>query len=154
MKYTLLRALATVAVTAAFVGCSMVPKVLGGGDGDPSRITVVGTAIYRERIVLPPNAMFEATLEDVSRADAPATVLATSRIYPADELPPYRYSLSAPRAQLPASARVVVRARVTVDGQLWFTTTQAYPVLVDGGGKQTIDVLLRAPQTRPGPMQR
>jgi uncharacterized lipoprotein YbaY len=146
--------LATLAATAALVGitsgCGMVPKVLGGGgDGDPTRVTVVGTATYRERITLPPNAMFEATLEDVSRADAPSTVLATSRIYPADELPPYRYSLSAARSDLPATARVVVRARITVEGRLWFTTTQAYPVELGRVGRQTIDVLLRAPETRP-----
>lgn len=153
MTFTLPRAAAVLAATAALAGlvsgCGMVPKALGGGDGDPTRVTVVGTATYRERITLPPNAMFEATLEDVSRADAPATVLATSRIYPADELPPYRYTLSAPRADLPATARVVVRARITVEGRLWFTTAQAYPVEVVRVGKQTIDVLLRAPETRP-----
>ena len=31
-----------------------------------------GTATYRERIALPSAAVFEATLEEVSRADAPA----------------------------------------------------------------------------------
>src|SRR3990172_1248087 len=36
---------------------------------------VTGTASYRERIALPPDAVFEATLEDVSRADAPAEVI-------------------------------------------------------------------------------
>jgi uncharacterized lipoprotein YbaY len=150
--------LAKLAATAALVGitsgCGMVPKSLGGGDGDPTRITVVGTATYRERITLPPNAMFEATLEDVSRADAPSTVLATSRIYPADELPPYRYSLSAARSELPTTARIVVRARITVEGRLWFTTTQAYPVELGRVGRQTIDVLLRAPETRPSPAPR
>ena len=33
---------------------------------------IKGTATYRERIAMPPNAVFEATLEDVSLADAPA----------------------------------------------------------------------------------
>ena len=33
---------------------------------------VTGTASYRERIALPPGAVFEAVLEDVSAADAPA----------------------------------------------------------------------------------
>src|SRR4029434_1841710 len=36
---------------------------------------VKGTATYRERMALPPNAIFEATLEDVSKADAPAEVI-------------------------------------------------------------------------------
>jgi len=33
---------------------------------------VRGTATYRERMALPPGAVLEATLEDVSRADAAA----------------------------------------------------------------------------------
>jgi putative lipoprotein len=33
---------------------------------------VSGTATYRERIALPPDAVFIAVLADVSRADAPA----------------------------------------------------------------------------------
>jgi uncharacterized lipoprotein YbaY len=42
--------------------------------------TIKGTATYRERIALPPGALFEAAIEDVSRADAPASTLATTRI--------------------------------------------------------------------------
>src|SRR6188768_2941949 len=37
--------------------------------------TVRGTATYREKIAMPSDAVFEATLEDVSRADAPAEVI-------------------------------------------------------------------------------
>lgn len=36
--------------------------------------TLEGTATYRERIALPPDAIFEVVLQDVSRADAPADV--------------------------------------------------------------------------------
>jgi hypothetical protein len=36
---------------------------------------VKGTASYRERMALPPGAVLEATLEDVSRADAAAEVI-------------------------------------------------------------------------------
>ena len=35
----------------------------------PPAVTVTGTATYRERLALPPDAVFEATLEDVSRAE-------------------------------------------------------------------------------------
>jgi heat shock protein HslJ len=42
--------------------------------------SVQGTATYRERIALPPGAVFEATLEDVSRADAARSIIATTRI--------------------------------------------------------------------------
>ena len=36
--------------------------------------TLQGTALYRERVALPPDAVFEAVLEDVSPADAPFPV--------------------------------------------------------------------------------
>src|SRR5215510_15339535 len=41
---------------------------------------VKGTARYRERITLPPGAVFEATLEDVSTADAKIEVIGRARI--------------------------------------------------------------------------
>jgi putative lipoprotein len=40
---------------------------------------VRGTVTYRERLALPPDAVFEATLEDVSRAYVPAEVLGRAR---------------------------------------------------------------------------
>jgi heat shock protein HslJ len=41
---------------------------------------VKGTATYRERMALPPGAVLEATLEDVSRADAAAEVIGQTRV--------------------------------------------------------------------------
>ena len=41
--------------------------------------SIDGTA-YRERMALPPVALFEALLEDVSRADAPAETIARTRL--------------------------------------------------------------------------
>lgn len=48
----------------------------GTGEGPemgPSRVT--GQAFYRERIVLPPGAIFKAVLQDTARAGAPATTI-------------------------------------------------------------------------------
>ena len=42
--------------------------------------SIQGTATYRERMALPPSAVFEATLEDVSRVDAPAETIARTRV--------------------------------------------------------------------------
>ncbi|HEY7473655.1 MAG TPA: YbaY family lipoprotein, partial [Vicinamibacterales bacterium] len=42
--------------------------------------TIKGTATYRERMALPPGAVFEAALEDVSRADAKAETVAQTRV--------------------------------------------------------------------------
>ena len=48
----------------------------------PSESNLTGTATYRERIALPPGAVFEATLEDVTRADAPADLEPARRARP------------------------------------------------------------------------
>ena len=54
--------------------------------------TVTGTAMYRERIALPPDAIFEAVLEDMSRADAPAVVIGRTRLDKPGQ-PPFKFSI-------------------------------------------------------------
>lgn len=90
--------------------------------------TLEGSATYRERIALPADAVFEATLEDVSRADAPSTVLGRARLDPAG-LPPFRFAIEYDEKAIEAGRRYVVRANVSRAGQLLFTTDRAYPVL-------------------------
>ena len=90
--------------------------------------TLEGTATYRERRALPPDAVFEAVLQDVSRADAPATVLGRATIDPAGQ-PPFRFEIAYDDAAVQPGSRYVVRATVTHQGRLRFTTDRAYPVL-------------------------
>jgi uncharacterized lipoprotein YbaY/heat shock protein HslJ len=104
---------------------------------------ITGTATYRERIALPANAVFEATLEDVSRADAPATILSQTRLEKPGQ-PPFRFSIQYDPSKIVAGRSYAVRARVTVAGNLMFTSTQAYPVLTQGRGNQVTIVMQRA----------
>ena len=105
-----------------------------------SAATITGSATYRERITLPPDAAFEATVEDISRADAPATVIGKVHFMPAGQVPihfeiPYRESGVQP------SHRYSVRARITAQGRLLYTTTHVHPVLTQGAG-DTLDMLM------------
>ena len=43
---------------------------LAAASSEAASQVITGTALYRERLALPPGAVFEATLEDISRADA------------------------------------------------------------------------------------
>ncbi len=61
--------------------------------------SLAGTAAYRERIALPPDAVFEAVLIDTAIADAPARELGRVRLQPAGQPP------SLPLGRLPASWR-------------------------------------------------
>lgn len=103
--------------------------------------TLSGSASYRERMALPPGAVFEATLEDVSRADAPATVIGRARLEPAGN-PPFLFTIEYDDAKLQAGHRYNLRATVKNDGQLLFTTDRSYPVL-QGKGDAPVQMLLR-----------
>lgn len=87
-----------------------------------------GEAFYRERIALPPTAVFEAILEDVSLADAPARILGRTEIRPAGQ-PPFAFALTYDASEIRPGHRYNIRARVLVDGALWFTSDRAHPVL-------------------------
>lgn len=105
--------------------------------------TVTGTATYLERIALPADAVFEATLEDVSRADAPANVIGRTRLDKPGQ-PPFRFSIPYDPAQIVTGRTYSVRARVTVGGNLMFSSNQSYPVLTQGRGNQVTIVMQRA----------
>ena len=122
--------------------CSLVLLAAGCMTDEASpQPTVTGTATYRERIALPAGAVFEATLEDVSRADAPAEVLGRTRIE-APGQPPFRFSISYDPRRIDPKHRYTVRARVTLGDELLFTTDTNYPVLGEGQASH-VDMLLR-----------
>jgi len=90
---------------------------ISGTESAPGRVK--GTATYREGMAVPPNAVFEATLEDVSRADPPPEVIAGARIeHPANPLIPFEINYDPSRIN--PSSRYAVRARILVDEQLRF----------------------------------
>ncbi|HSM73022.1 MAG TPA: YbaY family lipoprotein [Desulfobacterales bacterium] len=90
--------------------------------------TLQGTATYRERIALPEEAVFEAVLQDISRADAPAVVLGRSKLDPAGQ-PPFRFEIPYDDAALHSGHRYSVRATLKHHGRLLFTTDRISPVL-------------------------
>ncbi len=113
--------------------------------------TITGTAAYRERLALPPDAVFEATLEDVSRADAAAIVLGEARVEPAGQVP-IRFAITFDDALIDQRMSYNVRGRITVGGELWFTTTESHPVLTRGGGSEVTLRLERVARQAEAPL--
>ena len=97
---------------------------------------------------LPPDAVFEATLEDVSKADAPAEVLGQARIERPGN-PPIRFAIPYDPARINPSHRYAVRARILVGGELFFVTDRSYPVLTGGQGNEVALLLRRAGSSGP-----
>ena len=99
-------------------------------------------ASRRSVSALPPDAVFEATLQDVSRADAAAEVLGRARLDPAGQSP-FRFEIPYDAARIVAGRRYVVRAEIRHEGRLLFTTDVAHPVLGAGAGREVEIVLVR-----------
>ena len=116
--------------------------------------TIKGTATYRERMALPAGAVFEATIEDVSRADAPASEIATTRVASPGN-PPIAFAIAYDQARIDSSHRYVVRAKILLDGKLLFASDVATPVITRGS-PTTVSMMLRrvgggqTPPTAPG----
>lgn len=101
----------------------------------PGADAISGVASYRERIALPPQAVFEATLIDVSRPGAPARVLGRTQVQPVTG-PSIAFRIPYDAAAIDARASYAVRATLSVEGRLWFTTDTVHPVLTRGAGTQ------------------
>ncbi len=91
--------------------------------------TVSGTVSYRQRIALPSDAILVVRLEDVSRADAPSTVVAEQTIETAGQQVPIAFTLTYEPDQIQPQNRYVVRAQIFYGDQLRWTSTTAYPVI-------------------------
>lgn len=103
--------------------------------------TIQGTAAYRERMAMPAGAVFEATLEDVSRVYAPASAIASTRLA-APGNPPIEFSIAYDPAKIVANNRYVVRARIAKDAKLLFTSDAAIPVITRGN-PISVSIMLR-----------
>ena len=93
---------------------------------------VTGTASYREEIALPPGAVLDVVLEDVSVADAPARELGRATV-PEPGSPPFEFDITYDPAEHRARAGDIrVRAQVSVGRRLIFVSDTMNPVLTQG----------------------
>jgi putative lipoprotein len=99
-----------------------------------------GTAIYRERMALPPGAVFEAILEEVPRANAPVNVVATTEVK--SSRTPISFVLAYDDQAIRPDGRYIVRGRIALNGQVLFATDSDVP-LQAVGGVHHVELLLR-----------
>ena len=92
---------------------------------------VTGTASFRERIAPPPEAAFEAVIEDVSRADAPSIVIGRTVVANAGT-PPYDFSIEYDPAEIDERHTYSVRTRLVDGERLLFTSDTMHPVITRG----------------------
>ena len=91
------------------------------GIGVAQAAMLKGTASYRERMALPPGAVFEATLQDISKAGALPKVLGRAVLDPAGQ-PPFQFAIDYDPAAIRSGGNYVVDAIVSLRGRQMFVT--------------------------------
>jgi len=112
--------------------------------------SISGEVWYRERMMLPPGAEITVALQDVSRADAPAVDIGSTRLTAASG-PPFPFTIDYDPMRIVPQGRYVLRARIESGGQLLFTNTESIPAF-DRSGDAPIRVLVsRVARGTPAP---
>ena len=101
---------------------------------------VTGTVWYRERIAMPEGAVVKVKLADVSRADAPADILAERRIVDPGNVP-VAFSLGFDPTAIVDTHSYTVSATIEAEGQVMWRSTSHNAVLTRGAS-DSVDVML------------
>jgi len=110
--------------------------------------SITGTVACLQRIALPPAAIVQVQLQDVSRADGSAETIAQERITLGDRQVPVPFELKFDPHEIDAKHAYVVTARILVDDQLRFLSDKAYPVLTRDNPSR-VEIILK-PVPDPG----
>ena len=134
MKYPLQTLLAiTLAIVAS--ACQEQAPAKADEASAPETAVISGTVSYRERIALSDQAELLVTLEDVSRQDVAATVIARQTIADPGQVP-IRFELSYAPADIDERMSYSLRAKIQDRGRLMFTSDTHTPVLTRGAGRE------------------
>lgn len=118
----------------------------------PAYASVTGTVTYRERIALPPNALIEVRLLEMSSENAAAVTLARQTI-PSTSQVPIPFELSYDRSRINPNYTYGIQALIFVDNKIRFINRTMYPVITQGN-PTNVEVVVESPQAgqpRPTP---
>jgi putative lipoprotein len=104
--------------------------------------TVTGSVTKRDRSGLPPGAVVSVQLQDVTLADAPATVLGEQVITTTGEQVPIPFEIGYDPAAVEERNSFAVRATITIDGALRYTSTRSFPVLTRGEPVADLEIVV------------
>ncbi len=100
---------------------------LSGMPGTARAGSLEGTATLRVPMPVPEEALFEAQLQEIGAADAPAILLGKARLRPAGAAP-FRFRIPYVDGIVRPAGRYSVRAQITEAGRLLFSTDTVQPV--------------------------
>lgn len=119
------------------------PVSAAGGSSQQGMATLSGVVTYLQRIALAPDAVVEVTLQDIARADAPATVLAKQTIQTNGQQVPIPFALEYDPAAITPMMRLSVSARITEGGKLTWISTTVNSVLTEGAPDNNVEIIVQ-----------
>lgn len=122
--------LSTAALWLVLAGCAASSAPITQSDANETMVT--GTVAYRERMALPPDAVVEVRLSEVSRQDVAAPVIAETTILPEGRQVPIPFELHYDPGKIEPNRTYALRATIRSAGRMMFTTTTAYRVITQG----------------------
>jgi putative lipoprotein len=125
-------------VLAGCAGTSAAPSAGAAASG-----RVAGTVTYLQRVSMPPSAVIKVQLLDVSRADAPATMLGEQIITAGGKQVPFAFEIAYDPAKIDPRLSYAVQARIEDGGKLLFINGQRYAVITRGAPTH-VDMVLKA----------
>ena len=121
--------LVTLALVAGLLGCDSRSSGPTSPEADLGHVT--GTITYRERVALPPEAVVEVRLSDVSLQNAPSFLIGKSIMSETGQVP-IAFEVSYHPSVIDPQHTYAVGVRITVGNELWFINTTSYPVITRG----------------------
>jgi uncharacterized lipoprotein YbaY len=97
---------------------------------------------YLQRVALSPNAVVEVTLQDVSRMDVAAVILASQTIQTQGQQVPIPYALDYDAGAIDPRMTYSVSARITENGRLTWISTTMHPVLTRGAPSNNVEIIV------------
>jgi uncharacterized lipoprotein YbaY len=120
--------LVAILVSGFVSGCSTKKTAVGSG---PSMKKVTGTVTYLPKIALPPDAMVEVQLLDVSKQDVPGDVINEQTILNPGQ-PPIPFSVEYDTARIVSNHTYAIQARISFGGQLRYINQTPFKVITNG----------------------
>jgi putative lipoprotein len=136
---TVLARTALAAIAAGLVACTAVTPA---PEKAPSMKTLAGTLTYRQRIAIPPQTEAIVRLLDVSRADAPATVIAMQRFPTEGRQMPLPFALAYDPTRIDPRLSYAVSGELRVGERVLFLNTTRHSVLTRGAPVDNIELRL------------
>jgi putative lipoprotein len=127
-----------VAVVVLSLGCGYLSNPAFAAE-----VELAGVALYRERIALPEDVIFDATLEEYSQAETQSKVIGRAHVVSPGQSP-IKFSIAYDRAHVNPAYRYTVRAKL-VHGDQLMLIADAVNVLMTNDKTNVVLMLRKAP---------